>query len=121
MGKVNSGREYWGRYYKYICPLRKWCKSLHLLLSHPICQVEPWKNNVCAVKINTILSKDSEYLISTADKSSQEALRPDPFELYNERATQNDHNFVKECYESMDTMLVFVSHSSLTTRQLSDP
>lgn len=45
--------------------------------------------------------------------ASKEGTRPllDPFHLYNEKAAHDDRNFLVDCNESIDTMLVFVSHS----------
>jgi hypothetical protein len=37
---------------------------------------------------------------------------PDPFKIYNEKATYADRELIRESNESVDTMLIFVNSSS---------
>lgn len=43
------------------------------------------------------------------DKAKQKPGLPDPYAVYNRRASITDRNFVQDCSESMDSMMVFVS------------
>jgi hypothetical protein len=38
----------------------------------------------------------------------------DPYRLYNEKAARDDRNLIRDCNESMDTMMTFVKKTSFT-------